>query len=274
MTKLNIVTKNVNGRDQGINLKKLEIEFREINPNVISLTEVRREDIKNFRKKMAKNNYFKNFKLFTPLLCSNKEMGCTSKLGTVLLVEKKFQEEYRFMILPSEILKHIMRHNDMPCDIRECHIISYDGNLEISSLYMPSGLSSLKYTSVQCLKLLPKILREKLQHSSKNFVLTGDLNVIIPESDNASRENYVNSSIWDYVGDVLKDLSAIQKNYEAWHNSKDENKGRKATYFKAEKPYSKLDYIFSKLPIEKTINHEPNFELSDHSTLQAIYTID
>lgn len=274
MTKINVITKNVNGRDRGINLKNLENEFREINPNVISLTEVRREDIRNFRKKMSKNSYFKNFELFTPLLCSNKKMGCTSYLGTVLLVEKQLQEEYHFLILPSEVLKHVMAHNDNPCDIRECHIISKRGNLEISSFYLPSGLSQLKYTSVSCLKLFFKIINEKLRHPSKNFIATGDLNMIIPKYENATRDNYDNKTVWDYTENELSGLSAIQNTYEAWHNSKTVNKGISETYFKDGKPYSKLDYIFSKLPLETAINHEPNFELSDHSTLQAIYTME
>lgn len=63
-------------------------------------------------------------------------------------------------------------------------------------------------------------------------------------------------------------FKCLQKEFEAWTIAQNKDKGDSITHRK-----SKLDYIFSNLPLEYSQNSKYNERLGDHTTLSATYRL-
>lgn len=261
MKTLNTLTANIEGRENSFDLSELEaiIIDKKIAPHIISLTEVRREDIIELQRKKYIEINRNRYHVLVPKSCSNS--SCKSFLGTCLLVEQFTQELLGFYVAEASVTTGL-KHDNSSCDIRECRIKSIKYPIQVISLYVPQGISGLNEKNVpKTSKNAEKVLVSLIQelevslHSKTKFIYLGDFNLYTPN-------NVTNFS------EMSKRFRNISLKFDPWYLTQAQNI---ATFGR-----NKLDYILSNLPFDnsklKNISLKldfPNF--SKHNFLYASY---
>ncbi|MFH6639330.1 exonuclease/endonuclease/phosphatase family protein [Streptococcus suis] len=258
---LTTLTANIEGKEHPFVLSELEaiIANQKIAPHIISLTEVRREDILELHKNKHIDINNNRYHVLVPKLCPNN--SCTSFLGTCLLVEQATQELFRFHVIEASVTTALKHVND-PCDIRECRIKSTEYPIQVISLYVPQGISGLNYkkapqTAINAKHVLSRLIPELEVnlHSKTKFIYLGDFNLYTPN-------NVTNFS------EMSKRFRNISLKFDPWYLTQTQNI---ATF-----GWNKLDYILSNLPFDnsklKNISLKSDFpNFSKHNFLYASY---
>lgn len=202
---------------------------------------------------------------------TNGKDSTSVQLSTCIIVKEELARD--FQAIDATIMPNIFpvfnrkEKSYNSCTARECRISNNE--FEIISLYIPSGMSTQKFTSVKSLeKLLSEMKNNFANGNGKRYIYLGDFNFIIPNfEDRKQLEDYkVNfPRPYFFFKELLKEYNKIQKTNDTWAED------RLGSTYGTEK----IDYIFSsQFKATKSSVHSINPKTFINKHQQEIQIID
>lgn len=250
-------------------IEELTLEYPKV--NVFSLTEIYVAVLQN-RYFISKLNNL-GLTYFVPncnhCFPNNGQESASLQLSTCIIMKKEVAKNFR--TVDAKIMTNLFPVNKKgnsfnSCTARECRISSNE--MEITSLYIPTGISSQKYMSIKSLEKLLSEMRYNFTNNSKRYIYLGDFNLILPNFENDKLLEAYKTKFpkpYFFFKDFLKDYDDIRKTNDTWTESD----------LKPTHGSEKIDYIFSsQFKAAKSSVHSINPKTFINKYQQEIQIID